>query len=116
MKKLIAEQNIKKDRFTRAALLLLVFFVSTLLVAKVIMANRLVEASGKLRNLDRKITELSTSNSELSESVRTTSSLTQLETAAQKAGFTKSQKFAVVKPTESVALKLSAPLTYESNQ
>lgn len=116
MKKLIAEQNIKNDRLTRGALLLLVFFVSLLLIAKVIMANRLVEASGKLRDLDKKIANLSASNGELSESVRTASSLTQLEDAALQSGFIKGQKFAVIKTTGSVALRLPASATNDSNQ
>jgi cell division protein FtsL len=116
LKKLIAEQNIKNDRLTRGALLLLVFFVSLLLIAKVIMANRLVEASGKLRDLDRKITNLSATNGELSESVRTASSLTQLENTALASGFVKGQKFAVIKTTGSVALRLPASATNDSNQ
>lgn len=116
MKKLIAEQNTKKDRFARIALLFLLFFVSTLLIAKVVMANRLVEASGKLRDLDRKISQLSTTNDELSESVRSASSLTRLESVAQSMGFVKNQKFAVIKASGSVALKLSPPGTIESNQ
>lgn len=116
LKKLIAEQNNKNDRFAKTALLLLLFFVSALLVAKVVMANRLVEASGKLRDLDRKIAEATTTNSELSEAVRGVSSLASLESMAQSQGFVKSQKFTVVKPNDSVALKLSLPLTSESNQ
>lgn len=116
LKKLIAEQNTKKDRFARIALLFLLFFVSTLLIAKVVMANRLVEASGKLRDLDRKIADLSTTNDELSESVRSASSLTRLESVAQSMGFVKNQKFAVIKASGSVALKLSPPGTIESNQ
>jgi cell division protein FtsL len=116
LKKLIAEQNIKNDRLTRGALLLLVFLVSLLLIAKVIMANRLVEASGKLRDLDKKIANLSATNGELSESVRTASSLTQLEDAALQSGFIKGQKFAVIKTTGSVALRLPASATNDSNQ
>lgn len=103
MKKLINEQNLKKDRLRAIFLTVLISVVVALLVVKVVIANRLIEDSEKLRQIDKHITALEETNQTLAEQLRAPQSLVTVEIAAQKAGFVKSDRLVFLAPAPSVA-------------
>ncbi len=104
MKKLAAEQNLKKDRLSGIFLGILVLFVVFLAVARVVIANRLVEASEKLRILDKSITQAETTNQDLSEQLHAPESLSQIAKVAREMGFTKTSRLVFLTTTPEVAL------------
>ena len=87
MKKLINEQKLKKDRLSGIFVTVLVLLVVGLAVTRILIANRLVEASEKLRTLDQKIEVVKEANQSLSEQLRQPQSITFIEEKAKALGF-----------------------------
>ncbi|MBI4100051.1 hypothetical protein HY440_03520 [Candidatus Microgenomates bacterium] len=103
MKKLTSEQNLKRDRLSRIFMTVLVLVVVGLCVSRVVIANRLVEASEKLRTLDQKIEETKQANQLLAESLRQPQSLTAIETEAKIQGFAKTNNLVFLEKATPVA-------------
>lgn len=76
---------------------LLIAILVLLSVARVVLANWLVESSGILRDLDNQINEQSQVNQKLAESVREKSSLANLENQAKTSGFVTGAKLTFVR-------------------
>lgn len=102
MKKLIAEQENKKDRKTFAIITFLVTLVAVLFIARVGVANRLVESSAKLRELDQKISSLKNENDQLAEDNRVNNSLSYLENVTKSLGFEKSYNYQILSKDNSL--------------
>ncbi len=104
MKKLVAEQNLKKERLSGLFLMALVVVVAALSVTRVLIANRLVESSERLRNLDQSISQVQRANQDLAENLRGPQSLSQIETEAGSLGFSKTTRLVILPGADSVAL------------
>lgn len=85
----------------------LILLVIILAVFRVGIANRAVESSEKLKNLDREISALEAENQLRAEKLRVKASLTHLEPKAQEAGFQKTGNYAFVEKTGPVAVVLN---------
>ena len=92
MKKLIEEQNIEREGKSKGVVLALLAVAFFLLATQVFIANALVEATDRLRVLDRETAELESKNETMAEEVRSRESLTSLEDQARMAGFVKTDK------------------------
>lgn len=97
-------QEKEKDRSSNIIISVLVFLVLSMAVFRVIIANAQVEASEKLKNLDKEIAVLESENQLREEKLRAQESLVKLETKAAKKGFEKTGKYAFVEPEKSVAM------------
>lgn len=104
MKKLISEQNFKKDHRSGVLMLFLVTLVALLSIGRVVIANHLVESSEKLRQMDKNIQEIQNTNQILAEKLRSPQSLTQIELKAKSLGFSQSGHLVFLKPISEVAL------------
>ena len=104
MKKLITEQNIKRDRKSGLFLIVLFLVVAVLSIGRVIIANHLVEASERLRAMDKNIQEAKDVNQQLSEQLRSPQSLIQIQVKAESLGFLKTNKIVFLQPAPDVAL------------
>lgn len=104
MKKLITEQNLKKDRRTAILISILIFLVAVLAVIRVVIANRLVDASEKLRTADRKIEAIKEANQNVFEALRQPQSITYVEEKAKTLGYTKAERLVFLSPQIQVAL------------
>lgn len=111
MKKLITEQNLKKDRLSGFFLTLLVLIVAVLAVTRVVIANRLVEASEKLRVFDQTIAQIEKTNQNLSETLRGPSSITQIEEKAKTLGFVPTSHLVFLTKTPEMALETNLSRT-----
>ncbi|MEK7565598.1 MAG: hypothetical protein AAB506_00960 [Patescibacteria group bacterium] len=92
MKKLQKEIDLKKDKrsyFLTVIILLIFGFVS---IVRIAVANRLVEASDRLHNLEVRENILAVQNQKLSQEVRQTISLNYLEQKAKSLGLVSPQK------------------------
>ena len=85
----------------------MIFLVVALAISRVALANRLIESSQSLHDLDQKISELTTENESLSEQLRGKEALSLLSPLAQEAGFTKSTDLTFIQKSPSVALGTS---------
>lgn len=104
MKKLINEQNLKREKVSGLFLAILLILVATLSVGRVVIANRLVEFSERLRALDKTIVETRDKNQILAESLRAPQSLTVIEDKAKALGFVNSGRLIFLTPAAQVAL------------
>lgn len=104
MKKFNLEKNTRREKFSGIFVGILIGVVVMLSIIQVLIANRLVEASEKLRTLDREIVSIQNDNQTLAESLRSPRSLTFIEQQAKIAGFVKSDKV--------VFLAAPAPVAY----
>ncbi len=105
MKKLIAEQDLKKDRLSKAFIALLIVLAFALSVVRVVIANRLVEASGNLRSLDTQITDIQEQNQLLSEKLRTPQAIESVEARAKEQGFVKTTAYVFLETSPSTAMQ-----------
>lgn len=94
MKKLLAEQDNQKERNSYGLMGALILVVAVLLVVQVVIANRLVEAADKLRDLDEAISAAERQNDTLAEELRGRESLSAISAEALKMGFSKEVKTA----------------------
>ncbi len=74
-----------------------------LAIVRVGIANAEVEASEKLKDLDKKIAAVETENQLRAEKIRTKESLVSIETKAANQGFQKTGKYAFVEAAGPVA-------------
>lgn len=105
MKKLIAEQDLKKDRLSRVFIALLVILAFALSVVRVLIANRLVEASGNLRALDTQTADIQKENQLLSEQLRAPQSIDSIEARAKELGFVKTATYVFLTTPPSTAMQ-----------
>jgi len=103
MQKLNQEKIIRKERFSGQFITALVFIVAILAIGRVILANRLIESSADLRDLDEKISLLSSQNENLAEQLREKEGLSLVASQAEKAGFTQTAKLTFIQKSPSVA-------------
>lgn len=104
MKRLIEEEQRRQDRTSQIFLGGLVALAAVLLVVQVLIANRLVEASDKLRNLDLQIATMEDQNQSLSEGVRTKESLVAISDQAKTLGFLLSGQISYLSAFQPVAM------------
>ncbi len=105
MKKLTTERNLKKERLSGLFLTVLVLMVVALSVTRVVIANRLVESSEKLRSLDQEITKARDLNRNLAQGQRLPQSLSQIAQRAKDLGFAKTNQVVFLGVGDSVALR-----------
>lgn len=104
MKKLIAEKNSRNEKLSGIFIGTLVVLVAIMAVSRVLIANRLVEASEKLRTMDKTIEIVQNENQRLSEELRLPRSISTVSQKIEQLGFSKNtQVFFLAQPT-SVAL------------
>lgn len=81
--------------------------VVLLSIVRVFLANWLVESSETLRDLDRKITQQTTTNQSLAEELREKESLALIESKAKAAGYSPTTKLTFVTVEPGIALQTS---------
>lgn len=106
MKKLQEEYQYKHERLTAGIMVVLVAVVVALSIGRVYAANRLVEASEKLRLLDNKIAVLDSQNQALEEEVRTQQSTEVLSQKAKTLGFIVNSHYSFLTPAPQMALEI----------
>lgn len=104
MQKLIQEQKFKNSRTSTRFLAGLITILVILSIAKVFVANWLVESSETLRHLDRQIDLQSKENQTIAENLRESTALVKIIPIVSQQGFTKSVKISFVLPEKNVAL------------
>lgn len=104
MEKLQIEYNLKREKLSKKVIFLLGFFAIFLLVARVVIANRLVEVSSKLRDLDHQIEIIEKQNDQIAEEVRSRESLVSIESRAASLGFRSVRNLSYITSPEPVAL------------
>jgi len=104
MDKLNLQREIQHNQFSKkmGGILFLVFAV--LSVIRVVVANRLVDDSSKLRGIDNKISAVEKENYVLASELRDQSSITLLENKAGQIGFVKTKTFSYVTADKPVAM------------
>ena len=105
MKKLIAEQNLRKDQLSNFFVVVLTVAVVGLCVARIIIANRLVEASEQMREMDRQIELVKEVNQNIAEQLRQPQSVTLIEKKAKALGFIKTSHLVFLGPREQFAMR-----------
>ncbi len=103
MQKLIAEQEERTTKKSKHVMLGLFFVLAILSVVRVVLANRLVEDSGRLHTVDAKIAVLERTNALLSEEVREKSAIVYVESKAIAKGFTQVKTYSYIHPERPVA-------------
>ncbi len=98
----------RTERFSQGFVIALILLVAFLSIFRVILANRLIESSESLRNLDLKITQLTAENEQLGQTLRDKESLSVLAPDAQQAGFVRTAKLTFVQSPADVALQTGA--------
>ena len=104
MQKLDEEKRQSKEKKTNILVWLFVTIVIFLSITRVLIANQLVGTSEKLHNLDSQIQKLQSDNEIRSEDLRKKESLLTLETKTRQLGFTQTNKYSFLKPSDPVAL------------
>ena len=105
MKKLQTEQYHQKEKLSGLVVLCLFALVGILAGGRVFMANRLVEASQNLRNMDREITRLESENEILVKEVRSKQSMEAVEKRVEALGFAQNYRLVYVTRPVEVAFK-----------
>ena len=105
MKKLQTEQYHQKEKLSGLVVLCLFAMVGILAGGRVFMANRLVEASQNLRNMDREITRLESENEILVKEVRSKQSMEAVEKRVEALGFAQNSRLVYVTRPVEVAFK-----------
>jgi hypothetical protein len=106
MQKLQAEQNYHQEKVSGLIVLLLVIVVGLLTAGRVFMANRLVETSQTLKNLDLEIIKLEAENEILAKDLRAQESMTIVEKKVTALGFIPAKVTAHLIGPAKVAFKL----------
>ncbi len=87
LEKLKLERFHSREKLSQRVLICLGVLALFFLLARVVIANRLVEAGARLRDLDHQIEVSSDQNDLLAEEIRSRESLTKLEKKANTLGF-----------------------------
>lgn len=106
MKRLKLEEEGHFQKNSRRLVFFLVFLFAGLSVLRIFVANRVVDSSEKMRQLDQKIAILTEENQTLAEKFRSLSSTNLLEQKAIAAGFVKRIGFSFLLPTPGVAFNI----------
>lgn len=93
MHKLQEEQFVKQNKYSKFILALLFLTVGILSMVRVFAANRLVETSENLRNLDNQVRNLEAKNMVLAENVRAYESINYISEKVTELGFKVSPRY-----------------------
>lgn len=105
MKKLQVEQNLHQEKVSGLVVLVLLAVVGLLALGRVFMANRLVETSQLLRNLDQEITETESANQVLAQEVRGAQAIGTAQKKLAAAGFVSTSSLSYVSGPAKVAFR-----------
>lgn len=103
MQTLIEQKKQFKEKKTNSLVFILIAVVAILGVSRVLIANQMVGASEKMRNLDQQIQKVESQNEILAEATRQKESLSSLENKTGALGFTKTNKYSFIRPSDPVA-------------
>lgn len=106
MKKLLAEKQLQQKKQGSKIIYIIVALFVLLSVVRIFVANRLVDYSQKLHEMDLKESELTIENSKLVLAFAKLSSLSILKEKALISGYIESPKTSYIDPVLKVAVKL----------